>query len=123
LGPEDFDPQVIFSSVSEPCPKHPLDLDAPVSFTASFQEVITKRPSEPVPRNKTEAMRSLYWPEYFSAEKEEMDVHRENGTWEYVLKSSLPKGTKILRLGIFSGRILITLILSPRLCEPRHSAF
>jgi hypothetical protein len=57
-------------------PKHPLDLDAPVSFTA-FSRVITSALDQ---SHRTKAgVRSLYWPGISLLRKEEMDVHRENG--------------------------------------------
>ena len=57
----------------------------------------TKSPTEPVPRNRKEALNSDYWPQYYQAEHEEMTNHAENGTWRMVKRSSLPKGAKILR--------------------------
>jgi len=57
----------------------------------------TKSPTEPVPRNRKEALNSDCWPQYYQAEQEEMTNHAENGTWRMVKRSSLPKGAKILR--------------------------
>jgi len=57
----------------------------------------TKSPTEPVPRNRKEALNSDYWPQYYQAGQEEMTNHAENGTWRIVKRSSLPKRAKILR--------------------------
>ena len=62
--------------------------------TGSFT---TKDPSEPVPRTQREAIASDYWPQYRGAEDEEIENHRENGTWKLVKLSSLPRGAKVLR--------------------------
>jgi len=66
-------------------------------LTETKEAYTTKSPSEPVPRNRREALLSDYWPQYYQAEFEEMTNHAENGTWKLVQRSSLPRGAKILR--------------------------
>jgi hypothetical protein len=53
--------------------------------------MIKKRPGEPVPKNRREAMRSNHWDDYFEAEKFEMETHKKNGTWHLVDLADLPR--------------------------------
>jgi aspartate/glutamate racemase len=52
--------------------------------------------SDPDIMHLWQAMKELDWPQFKAAIKHEIEEHQNNGHWEIVLCSSIPKSTPVL---------------------------
>lgn len=57
----------------------------------------SKPTSIPAPRNRKEALQSLWWDGYYQAELTEMKSHHANGTWKLVPPEQVPANCTVLK--------------------------